>query len=171
MAKQYFEQKNLVTLIAADHEVLGCESRDHITGTLSWYKILPLSGFNLIRAEQKLLRKWQGVLSKFLGLHPKRLKKTVYDCFLESHESTRQRVESSQPKKHEDHIAGKGLTSMSHHSLVHKFNLMPQVMEFPDAKAAADTEWKKFETIPAWDLNKSRAKRRSSWKQKERKMK
>ena len=25
-----------------------------ITGTLSWYKILPLSGFNLIRAKQNL---------------------------------------------------------------------------------------------------------------------
>ena len=28
-----------------------------ITGTLSWYKILPLNRFNLIRAKRKLLKK------------------------------------------------------------------------------------------------------------------
>ena len=38
--------------------------------------------------------------------------KTVYGCIVESHGSTRQRVRS--PKNHEDHIAGKGFTSMSH---------------------------------------------------------
>ena len=39
-------------------------------------------------------------------------------------------------KNHEDHIAGKGFTSMSHYNLVHKFILMPQVMKILDAKAA-----------------------------------
>ena len=29
-------------------------NRETITGTLSWYKILPLNGFNLIRAKQNL---------------------------------------------------------------------------------------------------------------------
>ena len=44
---------------------------------------------------------------------------TVGGCFREdakndsSHESTRQRVESSQPKNDENHIAGKGFTSMA----------------------------------------------------------
>ena len=47
---------------------------------------------------------------------------TMYDCIVvESHESTRQRDESSRSKSHEDHIAGKGITSMSHYNLVHKF--------------------------------------------------
>ena len=57
-------------------------------------------------------------------------------------------------KNHEDHIAGKGLTSMSHYNLVHKFIPMPQAMKIPDAKAAVDKEWKKLETIPAWTLEK-----------------
>ena len=40
-------------------------------------------------------------------------KKTIYGwvCFVESHESTRQRVESSLLTKQEDRIAGKGFTS------------------------------------------------------------
>ena len=50
------------------------------------------------------------------------------------------------PKTHEDHIAGKGLTSMSHYNLVHKF------MKILDAKAAGDKEWKKLETTPAWEI-------------------
>ena len=35
--------------------------------------------------------------------------KTKYGCTVESHESTRPRAEPSQPKHHEDHIAGKGI--------------------------------------------------------------
>ena len=62
---------------------------------------------------------------------------------MESHESTRQRVEPSLPKHHEDHIAGKGYTSMIHYNLVHNFILMPQAMKIPDAKDAVDKEWKK----------------------------
>ena len=40
--------------------------------------------------------------------------KTICGCILESHESTRQRLESSQPKNHEDHIASKRFLSMTH---------------------------------------------------------
>ena len=47
--------------------------------------------------------------------------KTMYGCMVESHESTRQRPESSQSKKHEDHTAGIGFTYMTHYNLVHKF--------------------------------------------------
>ena len=32
---------------------------------------------------------------------------------------------------------------------------MPRAMNIPDAKAAVDKEWKKLETIPAWQLDKS----------------
>ena len=71
---------------------------------------------------------------------------------MKSHESTRQRAESSQSKINEDHIAGKGFTSMSHYNLVRKFIPMPQEMKISDAKAAVDKEWKKLETIPAWAL-------------------
>ena len=47
--------------------------------------------------------------------------KTVYGCIVESHASTRQPTESSQSQNHEDDMAGKGFTSMSQCSLVHKF--------------------------------------------------
>ena len=51
-------------------------------------------------------------------------------------------------KIHEDH------NSMSHCNLVHKFIPMPQGMKIRDAKAAVDREWKKLQTIPAWQLDK-----------------
>ena len=56
---------------------------------------------------------------------------------------------------HEDHIAGKGYNSMTHHNLVRKFIPVPHAMKIPDAKAAVDKEWKKLETTPAWQLGKS----------------
>ena len=62
--------------------------------------------------------------------------KTVCECTVESHESTRQGVKSSQPKNHEDHTASKGFTSMTHCNLVHNFIPMCQA-------------------TPAWSLEKS----------------
>ena len=85
--------------------------------------------------------------------------KTVYGCKVESHESTRQRAESMQSKMHEDRIAGYRCTSITHYNLVHKFIPMPRAMKIPDAKAAVDMEWKKLETIPAWDLGKVQSKK------------
>ena len=52
-------------------------------------------------------------------------------------ESTRQRVESSQPKEHEDHIAGEGNNPMTHYNQVHKFSLLAQAMKIPDAKSSS----------------------------------
>ena len=69
-------------------------------------------------------------------------------CTVEFHECMRQRAESSQPKNHEDHIASKGFTSMTHYTLVHKFVPLPQAMKFLDAKATVDKDWEKLETIP-----------------------
>ena len=62
-------------------------------------------------------------------------------------------------KKHEDHIAGKGSTSMTHYYLVHKFIPMLQAMKISDAKSAVDKEWKKFERIPAWQLENVKSKK------------
>ena len=65
-------------------------------------------------------------------------------------------------KNHEDHIVGKGFTSMTHYTtifLAHKFILVPQAMKIPDAKAAVDKEWKKLETIPVWNLEKVKSKK------------
>ena len=36
---------------------------------------------------------------------------------------------------------------------------MPHAMKIPDAKAAVDKEWKKLETIPAWDVSKVKSKK------------
>ena len=49
---------------------------------------------------------------------------------------------------------------MSHYNSVHKFIPMPQVMKIPDAKAAADKECKKLETIQHGIWKKSKVKRR-----------
>ena len=48
---------------------------------------------------------------------------------------------------------------MTHYNLVHEFIPMPQVMNIPDSKAAVDKEWKKLETIPAWQLDKVKSKK------------
>ena len=61
-------------------------------------------------------------------------------------------------KIHEDHIAGKGHNSMSHDNLVHKSIPMLQATKIPEAEAAVDKEWKKLETIPAWQLDKVKSK-------------
>ena len=83
----------------------------------------------------------------------------IYGCTVESHDSTRRRVESSLPAKHKDHIAGTGFISITICNLVHKFIPQPQAMKILDAKAAVDKEWKKLETIPAWKLEKVKSKK------------
>ena len=70
--------------------------------------------------------------------------KTSLACILEADESARLRVGESLPNHHVDHIAGKGDNSLQHYNLVHKFNLMPQAMKIPAAKAAVDKEWKNW---------------------------
>ena len=60
--------------------------------------------------------------------------------------------------KHEDHIANEGYNSMSHYNLVHNFIPMPQAKKMRDANAAVDKEWKKLETIPAWQLDNVKSK-------------
>ena len=55
----YSASRNIRDLITADHKVLNeeCESRKTITDTLSWFKILPLRGYNLNRVKLKLCGK------------------------------------------------------------------------------------------------------------------
>ena len=85
--------------------------------------------------------------------------KIRFSCITEAHESTRQRIESVTKRIHEEHIAGKGQNSVLHYNLVRKFIPMPQAMKIPDAKPAVDKEWKKLETIPAWDVRKVKSKK------------
>ena len=77
----------------------------------------------------------------------------------EADESTRMRMGNSISHNHEDHIAGKSENSLQHYNLVHKFILMPQALEIPAAKAAADKEWEKLEKISTWNLKKVRSKK------------
>ena len=71
----------------------------------------------------------------------------------------------SLPNRHEDHIAGKGNSSLQHHNLVHKFIPMPKAMKIPAAKAAVDNEWEKigehFGVKPDESQKQERGDRRS----------
>ena len=75
--------------------------------------------------------------------------KTKYACIVEAGESMRKRMEGSPQKNHEDHIAGKGINSLSHYNLVHKLIPMPDAMKIPDAKAGVEKHFDKIEKIRA----------------------
>ena len=64
--------------------------------------------------------------------------KTKYACIVEADESMRIRMEGSQSKSHEDHISGKGVNSLSHYNLVHKFIPVLEALKVLDAKAAVE---------------------------------
>ena len=74
--------------------------------------------------------------------------KTKLACILEASESTRLRMGEKLPSNHEDHIAGKGETSLQHYNLVHKFIPMPQAMKNSCSKKQRWTRngqnWGKF---------------------------
>ena len=73
--------------------------------------------------------------------------RTVEDGYMvEADESLRKRMERSPHKNHEDHIAGKGMKSLSQNNLVRKFIPMPHAMKITDAKAAVEKEWEKLVT-------------------------
>ena len=48
-------------------------------------------------------------------------RKTRFACVVDADESTRPRLGGGGHKPHQDHITAKGMNSLSHHSLVHKF--------------------------------------------------
>ena len=57
---------------------------------------------------------------------------------MEAHESTRKRLESTLPKRYEDHFAEKGFNSISHNNFVRKLVPMSQAKNILDANAAVD---------------------------------
>ena len=67
-------------------------------------------------------------------------------------------MEGSQSKNHEDHLAGRGLTSLSRSYLVHKFIPMPEAMKIPDAKAAVEKEWENLRKYRHGSCQKSETK-------------
>ena len=75
--------------------------------------------------------------------HTSGTRQTKYACIVETDESARKRLEGTLYKDHEDHIAGKGINSLSHYNLVHKFIPKLEGMKIPDVKAAMDKEWEK----------------------------
>ena len=85
--------------------------------------------------------------------------KTRFSSIAEAHETSRQRIESMTKWIHEEHIAKKGQNSVLHCNLVQYFIPMPHAMKIPDAKASVDKEWKKLQTIPAWDVSKVKSKK------------
>ena len=64
------------------------------------------------------------------------IRKTKYACVVDADEITRPRLEGAVHKHHQDHISVKGMNSLKHYHLVHKFIPMPRAMQIPDAKAA-----------------------------------
>ena len=66
----------------------------------------------------------------------------------------------SLPTHHEDHIAGKGDSSLQHCNFVHNFVPVPQAVKIPAAKAAVDKEWETSEKFSAWNLTKVKSKKR-----------
>ena len=87
---------------------------------------------------------------------PNKVPQTKYACTGGSHEPTRQRMEPTLLKCHEDHIAGKEFHSMNHYDLVQQFM---KAVKIPDGKTAAEKEWKKLETIQAWQQDEVRSKK------------
>ena len=63
--------------------------------------------------------------------------KTKYACTVEADESLRKRMEGSPHKNHEDHIAGKGMDSLSYYKMVHKFIPVTQAMKIPESKGSS----------------------------------
>ena len=82
-------------------------------------------------------------------------KKTVHGCIVESHHSTRQRVESSQPKHHEDHIAGTRITSMSHCNFCTSLFQCHKRWRFQMQRMPVDKEWTKVRNDSSTGFGKS----------------
>ena len=64
------------------------------------------------------------------------------------------RLEGVPHRYHEDHLSAKGIKSLSHYNLVHKFVPMPQAL-----KNRMRKEREKLEKIPAWQLTNVRNKK------------
>ena len=63
--------------------------------------------------------------------------KTKYACAVDVNKSMRIRLEGVPPRYHEDHIAAKGINSLSHYNLVHKFIPMPQALKKTGCKGSS----------------------------------
>ena len=64
-------------------------------------------------------------------------RKTKYACIVVADESTTPRLEGAGHKPHQDHITAKGMNSLTHYSLVHKFIPMPQAFQISRCKGGS----------------------------------
>ena len=78
------------------------------------------------------------------GKNESNTRRSKYACVVEAHESARTGLENS-TKLYEDRIAGKGINSLIHYNLAHKFFPTLQAMKIPDAKDGVDKELEKLE--------------------------
>ena len=83
----------------------------------------------------------------------------MYGRRVESHESTRQRAKSLQSKAHEGRIARRGFAFMTQKMLCISLSRCHRQWRFWMQRLPWTKEWKKFETIPAWDLRKVKSKK------------
>ena len=68
--------------------------------------------------------------------------KTKHASIVEADESTKIRLEGVPFRCHVDHIAARGINSLSHYNLVDKFIPRPQALKIPNAKAAVKKKGK-----------------------------
>ena len=99
------------------------------------------------------------ILKKNCGSGTSNKVKSKLACILEVSESTRLRMGESLPTHHEDHIAGKGDTSLQHYNLVHNFIPVPQSMKNSRSKGSSGQGMGKLEKFSAWNLTKVRSKK------------
>ena len=102
----------------------------------------------------KILIKSSGETHRSIGK-----RKTKYAFVVDADESTRPRLEAAGHKAHQDHIASKGMNSLTHYSLAHKFVPMPQALKKSRCKVCSGKEWERQKRIPAWQLLNVRNKK------------
>ena len=96
----------------------------------------------------------RGETCRNIGKH-----KTKHACIVEADVSTRTPLEGALYRYHEDHVAAKGINSLSHYNSVHKFTPMPQALKKNRCEGCSGTEWETLEKIRAWQLTKVKNKK------------
>ena len=82
-------------------------------------------------------------------------RRSRYDCIIEAHESTRTRIlGKTEARDHKDLAVEHGFIPLTHYNLAHKPIPIPRGMNMPDAKAAVEKDWEKFDKLPAWQVAK-----------------
>ena len=75
-------------------------------------------------------------------------RRTGFACIVDADESTRPRVEGAGHISHQDHINAKGMNSMTHYNIVHKFTPVPQLMTNSKCKGSSGDrmgkKWRNF---------------------------